>query len=117
MPRQPHLTTDINGSDGRPDCQLPKVTTPGEEATTRFEAHLHGRVRSVVGLLLPAVVITRTVDGHEQVQDLWRRSFAVRVSFRLYALAPLDVPLLRPSRSRSLCRPAEGLSVSSVTSC
>jgi hypothetical protein len=49
---------------------------------------------TVVGLLLPAVVITRVVDGPEKVRELWRRSFAVRVRPRWYVLALVVVPAL-----------------------
>lgn len=49
---------------------------------------------TLVGLLLPAVVITRIVDGPDRVRELWRRSFAVGVPLRWYALALVGVPLL-----------------------
>jgi membrane protease YdiL (CAAX protease family) len=49
---------------------------------------------TLVGLLLPAVVITRIVDGPDGVRELWRRSVAVWVSLRWYALALAGVPLL-----------------------
>ena len=34
---------------------------------------------TLVGMLLPAVVIIRIVDGPEAVRELWRRAFAVGV--------------------------------------
>lgn len=49
---------------------------------------------TLVGLLLPAVVITRIVDGPEAVRVLWRRAFAVGVPLRWYALPFLVVPLV-----------------------
>ncbi len=49
---------------------------------------------TLFGLLLPAVVITRLVDGPDGVRALWRRSIAVWVSLRWYALALAGVPVL-----------------------
>ena len=49
---------------------------------------------TLVGLLLPAVVITRVVDGPDAVRQLWRRAFAVGVPLRWYALAFLAAPLV-----------------------
>jgi membrane protease YdiL (CAAX protease family) len=49
---------------------------------------------TLVGLLLPAVVITRIVEGPERVRELWRSSFAVGVPLRWYVLALVGVPLL-----------------------
>ena len=49
---------------------------------------------TLVGLLLPAVVITPIVDGPEAVRELWRRAFAIGVPLRWYALAFLAVPLV-----------------------
>jgi membrane protease YdiL (CAAX protease family) len=49
---------------------------------------------TLVGMLLPAVVITRIVDGPEAVRELWRRAFAVGVPLRWYALAVFGAPLL-----------------------
>jgi membrane protease YdiL (CAAX protease family) len=49
---------------------------------------------TVIGLLLPAVVITRVVDGPAGVHLLWRRALAVWVSARWYALALAGVPVL-----------------------
>ncbi len=49
---------------------------------------------TLVGMLLPAVVITRVVDGPDAVRELWRRAFAVGVPWRWYALALLGVPLV-----------------------
>jgi uncharacterized protein len=47
---------------------------------------------TVVGLLLPALVITRIVDGPAALRALLRSSFAWRISPRWYALALLAVP-------------------------
>ena len=49
---------------------------------------------TLVGMLLPAVVITRIVDVPEGVRQLWRRAFAVEVPLRWYALAVFAAPLL-----------------------
>jgi membrane protease YdiL (CAAX protease family) len=49
---------------------------------------------TLFGLLLPAVVITRVVDGSAGVRDLGRRAVAMWVSLRWYALALAGVPVL-----------------------
>jgi uncharacterized protein len=49
---------------------------------------------TLIGLLLPTVVITRVVDGRQGVRDLWRRSIAAWVAFRWYALALAGVPVV-----------------------
>jgi membrane protease YdiL (CAAX protease family) len=49
---------------------------------------------TLVGLLLPAVVITRVVDGPAGVRALWRRALDVRVALGWYVLALLLVPAL-----------------------
>lgn len=49
---------------------------------------------TLIGLLLPAVVITRIVDGPAGVRALWRRAVHVRVGLGWYALALLAMPLL-----------------------
>jgi len=48
---------------------------------------------TLVGMLLPAVVITRIVDGPDAVRQLWRRAFATGVPLRWYALT-LATPLV-----------------------
>ncbi len=48
---------------------------------------------TLLGLLLPAVVITRFVDGPAGVQALRRRVFHVRASIGWYALALFAVPI------------------------
>ena len=48
---------------------------------------------TLVGMLLPAVVITRIVDGPDAVRQLWRRAFAAGVPLRWYALT-LAAPLV-----------------------
>ena len=47
---------------------------------------------TLVGLLLPAVVITWVVDGRDGLRDLRARTLRVRVPGRWYALALLGVP-------------------------
>jgi len=49
---------------------------------------------TLIGLLLPALVISRVVDGPEGVRALLRRSVAAWVSLRWYALALVAVPVL-----------------------
>jgi uncharacterized protein len=49
---------------------------------------------TLVGLLLPAVVITRIVDGPAGVRALWRRAVDVWVGARWYALALAATPAL-----------------------
>ncbi len=48
---------------------------------------------TLIGLLLPTLAITWTVDGHDGVRLLWRRIQTVRVPLGWYALAILGVPL------------------------
>jgi uncharacterized protein len=48
---------------------------------------------TLVGLLLPAAVITRIVDGPTGLHALWQRAFHVRISLGWYAFALLVVPL------------------------
>ena len=48
---------------------------------------------TLVGLLLPALVITRIVDGPEGLRRLWSRTVRVRLPLRWYALALVGVPL------------------------
>ncbi|PRY48964.1 hypothetical protein LY71_10746 [Geodermatophilus tzadiensis] len=47
---------------------------------------------NLVGLLLPAVVVTRVVDGRAGVRALWDRAVRVRVPLRWYGLALVVVP-------------------------
>jgi membrane protease YdiL (CAAX protease family) len=47
---------------------------------------------TLTGLLLPALVVTRVVDGRSAAARLWRQAFAVRASWRWYLLALLGVP-------------------------
>ncbi len=49
---------------------------------------------TLIGLLLPTVVITRVVDGPQGLRDLWRRSIAAWVSVRWYALGLGLVPVV-----------------------
>jgi membrane protease YdiL (CAAX protease family) len=67
---------------------------------------------TLVGLLLPAVVITRIVDGPERVRELWRRSFAVGVPLRWYVFALVGVPLLATALAVAFFGlPADGSSI------
>lgn len=49
---------------------------------------------TLLGLLLPAAVITRIVDGREGLRALWRRAVDTRVALGWYLLAVLGAPLL-----------------------
>lgn len=49
-------------------------------------------VSTFVGLLLPALVITRIADGPEALRGLWRRAVKMRVGVAWYAAAFLLVP-------------------------
>ena len=49
---------------------------------------------TLIGLLLPAVVITRIVDGADGVRALWRRAIDGWISARWYALALVVMPVL-----------------------
>jgi membrane protease YdiL (CAAX protease family) len=48
---------------------------------------------TLIGLLLPTMVITRIVDGPEGLRSLWRRIRNVRMPLGWYAVALLGVPL------------------------
>jgi membrane protease YdiL (CAAX protease family) len=48
---------------------------------------------TVIGLLLPAAVITRIADGPQALGDFWRRTGRVRTSWGWYAVAVVVVPL------------------------
>ena len=61
---------------------------------TDLDAQLFVVASTLVGLLLPAVVITRIVDGPDGARELWRRSLAVGVGLRWYALALVAAPAL-----------------------
>ena len=72
---------------------------------------------TLVGLLLPAVVITRIVDGPEGLRDLLRRSVAAWVALRWYALALGAVPLVATTLALALLGvPTADLTLSSLVS-
>jgi membrane protease YdiL (CAAX protease family) len=48
---------------------------------------------TLLGMLLPALVITRIADGHEGYQRLWERILKVRVPLAWYAFALLVLPV------------------------
>ncbi len=48
---------------------------------------------NLIGLLLPALVITRIVDGRAGVKKLWKRAVRVRVPLRWYGLALVVTPM------------------------
>lgn len=88
--------------------------------------HLFVVLANLIGLLLPALVITRIVDGPEGVRTLWSTALRVRAGLRWYLLALVGVPLATaaitvlllgsPARVGSLLVPAlvSGLLVQSV---
>jgi hypothetical protein len=67
-------------------------------------------VSTLIGLLLPAVVITRIVDGPAGVRQLWRRAVDVWVSARWYALALAGMLVLATGLAVAFlaCRPPQG---------
>jgi membrane protease YdiL (CAAX protease family) len=62
---------------------------------------------NLVGLLLPAVVVTRVVDGPAGVRALWRRAVRVRVPLRWYALALVVVPVATTAVAVALLGPPD----------
>ena len=100
-PGGPHPPGDLVERDERgPD---PSTEQPGEQwqrhrggglAGAR-ECGCEGRSTSTfVGLLLPAVVISRTVDGPDGLRALRRRTFRADLPARWYALAVIGVPAM-----------------------
>ena len=71
---------------------------------------------TLVGLLLPALVITRVVDGPEGLRALLRRAVEVRVSAGWYAFALLLVPVLSVGLSVGLLGRPTDLSPSIIGS-
>jgi membrane protease YdiL (CAAX protease family) len=72
---------------------------------------------TLIGLLLPAVVITRVVDGPEGVRDLWRRSVDNWVTMRWYVLALAGVPVVATGLAIAFFgTPTAGATVASVGS-
>ena len=69
---------------------------------------------TLVGMLLPAVVITRIVDGPAAVRELWRRAFAVGVPLRWYALAFFAVPLLATALAMLVAGPPDASQIGSA---
>ncbi|HXV93754.1 MAG TPA: type II CAAX endopeptidase family protein [Pseudonocardia sp.] len=90
----------------------------GAEAFTRpLVAQSFILASTVVGLLLPAVVVTRIVDGPDRARELLRRAFRLGVPLRWYALALLGVPALATALAVAfLGAPAAGVSASAVLS-
>jgi membrane protease YdiL (CAAX protease family) len=88
--------------------------------------HLFVVLANLIGLLLPALVITRIVDGPDGVRALWSSALRARAGWRWYLLALVGVPLATaaitllllgpPARAGSLLGPAlvAGLLVQSV---
>jgi membrane protease YdiL (CAAX protease family) len=66
---------------------------------------------TLIGLLLPAVVITRIVDGPAGLRAFWRRAVKVRVSLGWYAFALLVVPATATAITFVMLGPPADLSV------
>jgi membrane protease YdiL (CAAX protease family) len=62
---------------------------------------------NLVGLLLPAVVVTGVVDGRAGVRALWRRAVRVRVPLRWYGLVLVVVPVAATAVAVALLGPPE----------
>ncbi|HEX8626889.1 MAG TPA: CPBP family intramembrane glutamic endopeptidase [Catenuloplanes sp.] len=67
---------------------------------------------TLIGLLLPTLVITRIVDGPAALRSLWQRAIDVRVSLAWYALALLALPLLAVAISVAFLGAPTGLTPS-----
>ncbi len=63
---------------------------------------------NLLGLLLPALVITRIADGRVGLQELWSRTVRVRAGGRWYVLALVVVPLATTAVAVALLGPPEG---------
>jgi membrane protease YdiL (CAAX protease family) len=63
-------------------------------ADTPLPRHAYIVASTLLGLLLPTLVITRIVDGPAGVRALWHRAVHVRAAASWYALALLAIPLL-----------------------
>ena len=63
---------------------------------------------NLVGLLLPAFVITRVVNGRAGVRALWKRAVRVRVPLRWYGLALVVVPMATTATAVALLGAPEG---------
>lgn len=63
---------------------------------------------NLIGLLLPALVITRVVDGRAGVHALWKRAVRVRVPLRWYGLALVVVPMATTATAVALLGAPEG---------
>ncbi|MGY1809305.1 CPBP family intramembrane glutamic endopeptidase [Blastococcus sp. SYSU D00669] len=86
-----------------------------------YDVEVHAQLfiiaSTLIGLLLPAVAITRLSDGPDGVRALWRRSLAAWVSLRWYALALAGVPLLATALAIAFFgAPTADLSTSAVLS-
>lgn len=69
---------------------------------------------TLLGLLLPAVVITRVVDGPAGLAELRARTLRVGVPARWYALALLGVPAVTVAVTVALAGPPPGLTAASL---
>jgi membrane protease YdiL (CAAX protease family) len=71
---------------------------------------------TIFGLLLPALVITRIVEGPEAVTELLRRAIDVRATAAWYAVAVIAVPLAAVALTVALLGAPSDLSTGAVAS-
>ncbi len=71
---------------------------------------------TLFGLLLPALVITRIVDGPEGLRALWQRAVHLRVSLAWYALAVLAVPAMAIAIAVALLGAPADISLTALSS-
>lgn len=69
-----------------------------------------------VGLLLPAVVITRIVEGPQGLRALRRRTFRVRVPARWFLFGVIAVPVITAAATVAFAGPPPAVSASGLAS-
>jgi membrane protease YdiL (CAAX protease family) len=83
-------------------------------ADTALPQHVYIVASTLLGLLLPTIVITRIVDGRAGVRALWQRALHVRIAAAWYALAVLAIPLLAVLIAAAFLGAPAGLSPSTL---
>jgi membrane protease YdiL (CAAX protease family) len=83
-------------------------------ADTPLPQHVYIVASTLLGLLLPTVVITRIIDGPAGVRALRRRAVHVRVPAAWYALAMPAIPLLAVLIAAAFLGTPAGLSPSTL---